>query len=137
MSSKLRQFILDHMQLSDFSRDYLNRRGSGQQFFHLMQYVSMAGHFWRIEPDSTKMHAWTEMNDLTLSIDNEHYKFWQIHYQQMRGFEAVKRALHTQDEYQMRWTEAEKQAQWIELLPIDPAMLAMAREQMNRFTWFM
>ena len=137
MSSMLRQFILDHMRLTDHTSDYFERRGQGQQFFHLMQYVSMAGHFWRIEPDSTKMHAWTEMNDLTLSIDDEHYKFWQIHYQQIRGFDAVKRALGTEDEYQLGWSEGEKRRQWADLAPIPERILDLAREQMNEFTWFM
>jgi hypothetical protein len=137
LSSNLRRFIEEHMRVSRESLRYMQQKGQGSSFVLLLQYVAMAGHFWRIEPDSTKMHAWTEMNDLTLSLDDKQHRFWQIHYQQMRGFNAVKEALHIQDQFRLGWTDEEKRNFWAELSPIPRELRRLVIPEMLQFTRFM
>jgi hypothetical protein len=129
----LKRFILRHMQLSNESIRYMEKRGQGKNFSLLLQYVAMAGHFWRITPESTKMHAWVEMNDMSLSIDDKFHKFWQIHYQQMRGFNEVKKALQIEDDFELKWSEEEKREQWVELSPIPQPIFERARQGMFEF----
>jgi hypothetical protein len=135
ITSKQREFIRNHMGLSADSLHYFEAHNHYLCLF--LQYVAMAGHFWRIDPNSTKMHAWVEMNDMTLAIDNEFYTFWQVHYKQMRGMEVMKSALQTANEYRLELNDVEKRREWIDLAPIPRELINLARDDMNEFTPFM